>query len=423
MSTTEQRTGFRLPWGGDTHRTDEEPSPSNDEQASTPADASQATDTSDTAGTADTADTAGQTAGWPTADTPAQETTDGPAGDDGAEASPSAQPVAPAAAPATRASKAASPANAPKPRRENPLVAGLVKAMREAAETARSETSTRVAAAATTQVETIHASSAEEAEALKRRADEEIAEIRDWSKAEMARIREETDRRISRRREDLTEEIDAHAASVERRIDAVRAAVAAFEEQMAAFFEKLMQEDDPAMLATLAEQMPEPPELDEIVASAPTAAPAAVLDDADAAAAEAEALALVDVDGIAGDGSEEEAGDGELIEESTVAERLAMLTTPAHAEAGAAADTTTRVTVVGLISVASISVFKRSLAKLADVRSVSVSSGPDGDFIFAVAHGPATDLRTAIPALSGFEARITGESEDGLTVVARDPEA
>jgi hypothetical protein len=416
MSTTEQRTGFRLPWGGDSHRTEGESSPSSDEQAATPAEAGQATDPTDMS------DTTGHTAGWPSTDTAPQATTDGSDAADGAEAPPSADPVAPAAVPAARSAKAPSPANAPKPRRENPLVAGLIKAMREAAETARSETSTRVAAAATAQVETIHTSSAEEAEALKRRADEEIAEIRDWSKAEMARIREETDRRISRRREDLSEEIDAHAASVERRIDAVRAAVAAFEDRMAAFFEKLMQEDDPAMLATLAEQMPEPPELDEIVASAPTA-PAAALDDADAAAAEAEALALVDVDGIAGDGSEEEAGDGELIEEATVAERLAMLTTPVHDEAGAAADATTRVTVVGLISVASISVFKRSLAKLADVRSVSVSSGPDGDFIFAVVHGPATDLRTAIPALSGFEARITGESEDGLTVVARDPEA
>jgi hypothetical protein len=417
MSTTEQRTGFRLPWGGDTHRAEGEQSPSNDEQAGTPADA------------VDTTDTTGHAAGWPSTDTASPAATDGVAVTGGAEATPSADPSAAAPAPAVRGgtgpigrvSKASSAASA-KPRRENPLVAGLVKAMREAAETARSETSSRVAAAATAQVETIHASSAEEAEALKRRADEEITEIRDWSKAEMARIREETDRRISRRREDLGEEIDAHAASVERRIDAVRAAVAEFEVQMGAFFEKLMQEDDPAMLATLAEQMPEPPELDEIVASAP-ATPAATLDESDAAAAEAEALALLDAEAEGGDGSDEDPGDGELIEEATVAERLAMLTTPPHGEGEAAADTTTRVTVVGLISVASISVFKRSLAKLADVRSVSVSSGPDGDFIFAVVHGPATDLRTAIPGLSGFEARITAESEDGLTVVARDPEA
>ncbi|MEJ7695774.1 MAG: hypothetical protein WKF78_03910 [Candidatus Limnocylindrales bacterium] len=65
----------------------------------------------------------------------------------------------------------------------------------------------------------------------------------------------------------------------------------------------------------------------------------------------------------------------------------------------------TRVVVVGLVSVASIAGFKRHLARVTGVQSVGVSSGPDGEFVFAVQHGPQVSLREAIPALQGFAAR------------------
>ena len=47
---------------------------------------------------------------------------------------------------------------------------------------------------------------------------------------------------------------------------------------------------------------------------------------------------------------------------------------------------TTRVVVTGLVSVASIAGFKRNLSRVAGVQSVGVSSGPDGEFVFAVNH-------------------------------------
>jgi hypothetical protein len=79
--------------------------------------------------------------------------------------------------------------------------------------------------------------------------------------------------------------------------------------------------------------------------------------------------------------------------------------------------------VTGLVSVASIASFKRHLGKLEGVASVGVSSGPDGEFVFAVAHRPAIDLQGAVQALPGFAAQITSVTDDTVSVAARDPEA
>ncbi|MEO8349051.1 MAG: hypothetical protein ABI610_09075, partial [Acidobacteriota bacterium] len=57
------------------------------------------------------------------------------------------------------------------------------------------------------------------------------------------------------------------------------------------------------------------------------------------------------------------------------------------------------------------------------VQSVGVSSGPDGEFIFAVHHGPDVALRDAIPGLPGFRARVTGERDSTVEVAAHDPES
>jgi hypothetical protein len=91
---------------------------------------------------------------------------------------------------------------------------------------------------------------------------------------------------------------------------------------------------------------------------------------------------------------------------------------PATAEPNA-----TQVVVTGLISVASIASFKRQLGRLSGVQSVGVSSGPDGEFVFAVRHSADVVLREAIPALPAFQARVTSASNGNIEVTARDPEA
>jgi hypothetical protein len=133
----------------------------------------------------------------------------------------------------------------------------------------------------------------------------------------------------------------------------------------------------------------------------------------DFAAAEAEAARYA---------ANDESGDDEMpeIADDAIAARLAGLVPEGEPSAEVV---TTRVVVTGLISVASIAGFKRHLSRATGVQSVGVSSGPDGEFVFAVGHGSDVALRDVIPALPGFAARVTAEGDGELTVAARDPEA
>jgi hypothetical protein len=133
----------------------------------------------------------------------------------------------------------------------------------------------------------------------------------------------------------------------------------------------------------------------------------------DFAAAEAEAAAFTPEDSPA----EEEIA---VIADDALAARLAGLVP--EVEDAATEVHTTRVVVTGLVSVASIAGFKRQLSRVAGVHSVGVSSGPDGEFLFAVAHDSGIVLRDAVTTLPTFGARVTAESDGELTVTARDPE-
>jgi len=137
----------------------------------------------------------------------------------------------------------------------------------------------------------------------------------------------------------------------------------------------------------------------------------------DFAAAEAEAAL-----DAAGDEDQPEIAE---IADDALAARLAGLVPGDAGEAGSPAPTTatTRLVVVGLVSVASIAGFKRQLGRMAGVRSVGVSSGPDGEFVFAVNHDDGVDLRETIPSLSGFNARVTSATDGTVNVSAHDPES
>jgi hypothetical protein len=328
---------------------------------------------------------------------------------------------------------------APPARRATKFMAELSRAMQAAAETARAELMTRFEAEAKGVVEEVHAGATDEAAGLRRKADDDVAAIREWSKAEVARIREETDARIAARKAGLETEMEQHASTVEARIERVSAVVAAFEAQMAAFFERLNAEEDPTRIATMAEAMPEPPSLADVAASmAVAAAPQLALvepiaeapdpgsDEApdqdptaaaefDFAAAEAEAASFG-----AEIGADDELPDAEA---EPVADEAIGEATATFGEAAPAELATSRVVVSGLVSVANIANFKRSLARTAGISTIAVASGPDGDFVFTVGHSLGAALSASIQELSGFDIQITGESDEAINVAAQDRDA
>ena len=469
MATTDARTGFRLPWSSDQRQTGDDTVA----ESSAPHGESSANETSRV----------------------------GEAGFDAVEATNMSE-AAPEQSETSYgdASVAAAPPPWPggKPsggRGPSKFMADLTKAMQAAAESAREESFVRLQTDAKSAIEEIRARAATDSADLRRQADDDVAGIRDWSKAEIARIREETDQKIAARKSQLEVEVEDHAASVERRVERVNNRIAAYEAEMAKFFERLLGEEDPSRFASLAENLPEPPSLDDLdapgavaatrapeptsaeVVTTPAADPVAepgVVRGTEAAMAAIEAAArAADMNGHNGASAASEqligdtvveaaAADGELapddprlaalamspdfaaaeaeaaaaagssdageeiptIGDDALAARLAGLVPPTSDEGTSAAQPrATQVIVVGLVSVASIASFKRHLGRLPGVQSVGVSSGPDGEFVFAVHHGADVALRESIATLPGFNARVTGGDDSTIQVTARDPES
>jgi hypothetical protein len=553
MAQTDARAGFRLPW-------------SSDRQPSETLDGDSTTETQVAA-----------TTGWPGEDTAGSTETAAPTENaTDAETTVTATQMAdPWATPSPVAAEPAPAPSAPTPppaRKPTRFMADLTKAMQAAAEDARSRALTQLQTDAKSYVESIHGRSSTEAAGLRRAADDDVAAVREWSKAEIARVREETEAKITARKGRLESEIEQHAGVIEREIDAVQKTVAAFEDEMAAFFERLLGEEDPSRFATMAENLPEAPSFEGIVATPVDEMPEAVTEpetmetepvaeveveavaetetEAVAETAETEAVGEVesiaedvveagaadttettentetdevdasgetstnevetatDADGESSFGSVEgadgdESGDGEIDREAAFAAIQAAAEAAASAEVaadaaaraeavadvaieimgnhedeeeadprfaalglspdydaaeaeallaagssteeipeidddalaariaglvpgknkGETADSAmTQVVVVGLVSVASIASFKRHLGRVSGVQSVGVSSGPDGEFVFAVKHAGDAVLRDAIPSLPSFQARVTGSSDGVVHVTAHDPE-
>jgi hypothetical protein len=245
MATSDTRSGFRLPWSSDrTH--DDDPSEAPVEAVdATAATAAPDEGSSGAAASELPASDLRQDAGDPVTDTSAS------------FAPTPEEPVAMVdTAPAT------APAPAAPARRPSKLIADLAAAMRATAEAAREQALSQLGADAREVTETIRTRSTEGVAALRQHADDDIAAIREWSKAEIARIKEETDQKITGRKATLEAEVEGYSRAVDKRVDDVQRTVAEFEASMAAFFERLLAEEDPARLATLAERMPEPPALE-----------------------------------------------------------------------------------------------------------------------------------------------------------------
>jgi hypothetical protein len=358
-------------------------------------------------------------------------------------------------------------------RRPTKFMVELSRAMQGAVETSRDETLARFGADAKTAVEEIHAASTVEAAALRRRADDDVAAVREWSKGEIARIREETEGRIAARKTVLDTEIGEHEKVVQTRVDFVARTVADYEADMASYFERLLAEQDPTRIAAMAESMPEPPDLANMAAaitepaepyeapavmttvepeapeslSSEAPADAEVTESTEAIAEETTAEEATPEVGFAAAEAEAASFSGEPEDDAgpvvETAESESDVTQPETYEANEAETSapdageetppaehrpggeraTTRVIVHGLISVASIATFKRSLGRVSGVSAIGVSSGPDGEFVFTVSHDSGLALGDAITALPGFDARIASQTDGGLEIAAHDPDA
>ncbi|HSL97403.1 MAG TPA: hypothetical protein VK831_02410 [Candidatus Deferrimicrobiaceae bacterium] len=340
-----------------------------------------------------------------------------------AEAEPDVEPAVetqPEAEPETEPVRA--------PRRDTPLVAGLVKAMREAAETSRGESIAALRAEATAHVETIRSGSTDEEAALRKQADADVAEIREWAKAEAARIRTESEERIADRQAAHALELEAHAEAIDARVAEVEAAVSAYEAEMGAFFERLLAEDDPARLATLAERAPDPPILADLAAMP---RPATFEPATPGPAVPSESDTAHEPEATSQPHAGERASD-ELIDESLGPEDAAAAEAQAFEDLEIADDDgnraadapgSHRMVVTGLTTVAGISAFKGAIGQLEGVQGVSVTAGERGTFVFAIAHDPALDLESALPQLPGFDAKVTGRDDDAIRVAAHEPAA
>lgn len=545
MASTEQRTGFRLPWGTGSATDADTPA----DEAGNPTD--EATGSSDQQETGTMGTTVAEDEAM-TAATAAFTARDGAATVEEAAAEPAPWPTAAEADAVDRTAASASPSASPAvsaartsaARPPSRLLADLVRAMRSTAEESRSSLLDSMRTEGTGSVERIHARSAEEVEGLRRVADEDIASIKDWSKAEIARVRAETEERIAERKQELELSLEGHGALIEREIEHVQARIAEYEAEMDAFFVRLEEIDDPSEFGSVAAEMPEPPSLEEASATARAAAldelirettaarvapaaeavqpavieavatesvsaeataeetsnapaaeapvdaieapqaaevpvevveapqavevpvevveapqavdavpaaidvadpvetpveataaaseppeaeatdPAATVDEAETDGTDPRLTALgltADAEPEARESDAEAGADPEIdaMSEATIAARLGDISSNGRT----APESTTSVVVIGLVSVASVAAFKRTLGKVTGVRSVGVSSGPEGEFVFKTAHDADVALKDVIPTLPGFGARVVAAGEGVVNVSARDPES
>ncbi len=254
MASTDTRSGFRLPWSSDRSHDQQPAEPTADETAAI--------------GDGSELEVAGaDSVVWPDTDLnarlgltsqprPADHASDGAAND-----------VTPTSVPedAPMLDQEATPVTArPAPRKPSRLMVELSAAIRATAETAREQALAQVDADVAQVVDAIRSGSKDGEDALRTKSDQDIAAIKEWSREEIARIKAETETRIGDRRTQLTAELDAHAAAIETRVAEVVGTADDYRSAIAGYAARLEDEDDPSLLATMAESMPEPPSLESL---------------------------------------------------------------------------------------------------------------------------------------------------------------
>src|ERR671914_500236 len=103
--------------------------------------------------------------------------------------------------------------------------------------------------------------------------------------------------------------------------------------------------------------------------------------------------------------------------DEAIPEAPATAVAPEAQEPDEEGNITTSVVVTGLASFGAITGFRQSLAGVDGVRSVQLSLGPTGEFLYRAAHSTEVDLADAIGSLEGEAARVERDPNGTLRVV------
>jgi hypothetical protein len=144
------------------------------------------------------------------------------------------------------------------------FVIELARAMQAVVERQRETTKAEVDTTTSDHLERVRWRAAAEAEELRRMAQQDIDAIKAWQEAEAERIRAEAAQRIADRGEALDGHLARHATLIGSEVDQIERVVADYQRQLGDYFDRLMSESNPVMIARLADQMPEPPDLAQI---------------------------------------------------------------------------------------------------------------------------------------------------------------
>jgi hypothetical protein len=148
------------------------------------------------------------------------------------------------------------------------FMSGLAMAMREAAVRERERISSTVAEDAAAHIEKVRSRAAVESEELRRLAEEDVEHVEQWSASEIERIKSEAAQRVDDRRSSLDEYLKQHDSIIDTEIEGVGGAVREYESTLDRFFAELAEITDPSEIVRRAGQLPSPPDLDEVRATA-----------------------------------------------------------------------------------------------------------------------------------------------------------
>jgi hypothetical protein len=148
------------------------------------------------------------------------------------------------------------------------FLSGLATAMREAAVRERERISGTVAEDAATHIEKVRSRAAIESEELRRLAEEDVEHVEQWSASEIERIKSEASQKVDDRRSSLDEYLKQHDSIIDTEIEGVDRAVREYESTLDRFFADLAEVTDPSEIVRRAGQLPQPPDLDEVRATA-----------------------------------------------------------------------------------------------------------------------------------------------------------